>query len=180
MSVMLADVQPGPLNDAVANLRGEGLDARGCVTAVTKVASVDHLAERRCAPSAQRVVCNNAGIGPGRQTLLWGYEENDWRWCLDVNVLGEAWGQGVRAAHDPRRRRRSHRQYVVRERRDRANGRLPELEPHDGRVAARTRADGYGCVQWSVAESVATSVPSKSASVLIRNRPSRSVSSCMR
>jgi NAD(P)-dependent dehydrogenase (short-subunit alcohol dehydrogenase family) len=93
MSVMLADIQPGPLNDAVANLRGEGLDVRGCVTDVTKVASVDHLADETLrAFGAVHVVCNNAGIGPGGQTLLWDYEENDWRWCLDVNVLGVAWG----------------------------------------------------------------------------------------
>jgi NAD(P)-dependent dehydrogenase (short-subunit alcohol dehydrogenase family) len=38
------------------------------------------------------VLCNNAGIGPGGQTLLWDYEESDWRWCLDVNVCGVAWG----------------------------------------------------------------------------------------
>lgn len=93
MSVMLADIQSGPLDDAVANLRGEGLDVRGCVTDVTKVASVDHLADETLrAFGAVHVVCNNAGIGPGGQTLLWDYEENDWRWCLDVNVLGVAWG----------------------------------------------------------------------------------------
>jgi NAD(P)-dependent dehydrogenase (short-subunit alcohol dehydrogenase family) len=38
------------------------------------------------------VLCNNAGIGSGGQTTLWEYEPNDWRWCLDVNVLGIAWG----------------------------------------------------------------------------------------
>jgi len=37
-------------------------------------------------------VCNNAGIGPGGQTMLWESEESDWRWCFDVNVLGIAWG----------------------------------------------------------------------------------------
>ena len=38
------------------------------------------------------LVCNNAGIGPGGQTMLWEYEPVDWRWCIDVNVLGIAWG----------------------------------------------------------------------------------------
>src|SRR5437762_1771846 len=93
MSVMLADIQPGPLDAAVALLRSEGLDVAGCHTDVTKLASVDHLADETMrAFGAVHVVCNNAGIGPGGQTLLWDYEENDWRWCLDVNVCGVAWG----------------------------------------------------------------------------------------
>jgi NAD(P)-dependent dehydrogenase (short-subunit alcohol dehydrogenase family) len=93
MSVMLADIQPGPLDDAVAALRGEGLDVSGCVTDVTKLESVEQLAiETQRVYGGVHVVCNNAGIGPGGQTSLWGYEENDWRWCIDVNVLGIAWG----------------------------------------------------------------------------------------
>ena len=45
MSVMLADVQRGPLDDAVGALRAEGFDVAGCVTDVTKLASVEHLAD---------------------------------------------------------------------------------------------------------------------------------------
>jgi NAD(P)-dependent dehydrogenase (short-subunit alcohol dehydrogenase family) len=93
MHVMLADIQPGPLDEAVAGLRAGGLDVAGCVTDVTKLASVEHLAdETERAFGGVHVVCNNAGIGPGGQTMLWESEENDWRWCLDVNVCGIAWG----------------------------------------------------------------------------------------
>ena len=57
---------------------------------MTKLASVEHLADETVRTfGGVHVVCNNAGIGPGGQTLLWEYEENDWRWCLDVNV--SAW-----------------------------------------------------------------------------------------
>ena len=93
MKVMLADIQPGPLDEAVAGLRGDGLDAAGCVTDVTKPESVEQLAEQTVREfGGVHVLCNNAGIGPGGQTQLWEYEPNDWRWCLDVNVLGIAWG----------------------------------------------------------------------------------------
>jgi len=93
MRVMLADIQPGPLEDAVAALRADGLDAAGCVTDVTKPESLDHLARETVASfGAVHLLCNNAGIGPGGQTMLWQYEPVDWRWCLDVNVLGIAWG----------------------------------------------------------------------------------------
>jgi NAD(P)-dependent dehydrogenase (short-subunit alcohol dehydrogenase family) len=93
MKVMLADIQPGPLDEAVAGLRSDGLDVAGCVTDVTKLASVEHLAGETVARfGGVHVLCNNAGIGPGGQTMLWESEENDWRWCLDVNVCGVAWG----------------------------------------------------------------------------------------
>jgi NAD(P)-dependent dehydrogenase (short-subunit alcohol dehydrogenase family) len=93
MHVMLADVQPAALDDAVGKLRSDGLDVSGCVTDVTKLESVEHLAAETVRTfGAVHVVCNNAGIGPGGQTLLWDYEPNDWRWCIDVNVYGVAWG----------------------------------------------------------------------------------------
>jgi NAD(P)-dependent dehydrogenase (short-subunit alcohol dehydrogenase family) len=93
MKVMLADIQPGSLDDAVATLRADGFDAAGCPTDVTKPESVEHLAHRTIDTFGEvHLVCNNAGIGPGGQTLLWEYEAVDWRWCIDVNVLGVAWG----------------------------------------------------------------------------------------
>jgi NAD(P)-dependent dehydrogenase (short-subunit alcohol dehydrogenase family) len=93
MSVMLADIQPGPLEASVAALAADGLAVAGCVTDVTKLASVDHLADETVRTfGGVHLVCNNAGIGPGGQTMLWESEENDWRWCLDVNVCGVAWG----------------------------------------------------------------------------------------
>jgi len=93
MKVVLADIQPGPLDEAASALRADGLDVAGCVTDVTKLASVEHLADETVRTfGGVHVLCNNAGIGPGGQTMLWESEETDWRWCLDVNVLGMAWG----------------------------------------------------------------------------------------
>jgi NAD(P)-dependent dehydrogenase (short-subunit alcohol dehydrogenase family) len=93
MKVMLADIQAGPLDEAVAALTGEGLTVAGCVTDVTKPEALEHLAARTIDEhGAVHLLCNNAGIGPGGQTSLWEYEPSDWRWCLDVNVLGIAWG----------------------------------------------------------------------------------------
>jgi len=93
MRVMLADIQPEPLEESVAALRAEGLTVAGCVTDVTKPESVEALAAATVREfDAVQVLCNNAGIGPGGQTQLWEYEPNDWRWCVDVNVMGIAWG----------------------------------------------------------------------------------------
>jgi NAD(P)-dependent dehydrogenase (short-subunit alcohol dehydrogenase family) len=93
MNVMLADIQPGPLDEAVAALRAEGLEVAGCATDVTKPESVAQLANETVrAYDSVHLLCNNAGIGPGGQTMLWDYEPVDWRWCIDVNILGVAWG----------------------------------------------------------------------------------------
>ena len=93
MSVMVADIQPDRLGAAVEGLRADGLTADGHVTDVTNLESVEALAAATYERfGAAHLLCNNAGIGPGGQTSLWEYEEADWRWCLDVNVCGIAWG----------------------------------------------------------------------------------------
>src|SRR5688572_23515531 len=72
MKVMLADIQPDVLDTAVKELRGDGLEVAGCTTDVTQLDSVEHLAARTVDEfGAVHVVCNNAGIGPGGQTMLW-------------------------------------------------------------------------------------------------------------
>jgi NAD(P)-dependent dehydrogenase (short-subunit alcohol dehydrogenase family) len=74
-------------------LRGEGLEVTGVRTDVTKLESVENLAQETLKTyGAVHVVCNNAGLGPGGQLALWDYEPADWRWCMDVNVYGVAWG----------------------------------------------------------------------------------------
>jgi NAD(P)-dependent dehydrogenase (short-subunit alcohol dehydrogenase family) len=93
MRVMLADIQPHALDSAVKELRDGGLEVAGCATDVTQPDSVEELAARTVEEfGAVHVLCNNAGIGPGGQTMLWESEPSDWRWCIDVNVLGVAWG----------------------------------------------------------------------------------------
>ena len=65
MLVMLADIQPGPLDEAVATLRADGLEAAGCVTDVgdRAVGSVDRRHARRSTsstPSKARRQSSNA------------------------------------------------------------------------------------------------------------------------
>lgn len=93
MRVMLADIQAEPLAAAVDRLRADGLVAAGQPTDVTRPEALEALAAVTVETfGGVHLLCNNAGIGPGGQTQLWEYEPNDWRWCLDVNVLGIAWG----------------------------------------------------------------------------------------
>jgi NAD(P)-dependent dehydrogenase (short-subunit alcohol dehydrogenase family) len=96
MKVVLADVLPEPLEQAVAELRGEGIDAAGVVTDVTDFASVEQLAKQSVSLyGAVHVVCNNAGTGGVSEGYMWEHDLADWRWGIDVNVIGVI--NGIRA-----------------------------------------------------------------------------------
>ncbi len=70
-------------------LRDEGREVTGVVADVTSLESVEALRDATLdAYGAVHVVCNNAGIGSGSEGHIWEHHVNDWRWSLDVNVMG--------------------------------------------------------------------------------------------
>ena len=96
MKVVLADILEQPLDTTVDTLTQEGLDVTGVVTDVTDYASVENLAKQAMATyGAVHVVCNNAGTGGVSEGFLWEHDLADWRWGIDVNVLGVI--HGIRA-----------------------------------------------------------------------------------
>ena len=94
MTVVLADVEPGPLAEAARELESRGVRALAVATDVSRADSVSQLAERATdAFGAVHVLCNNAGVfaaGPSWQVPL-----SDWEWVLGVNVWGVI--HGIRA-----------------------------------------------------------------------------------
>jgi NAD(P)-dependent dehydrogenase (short-subunit alcohol dehydrogenase family) len=92
--LMLADIEEAALDAAVASLSGSGREIRGIVCDVADPASVDAAAEATfSAFSKVHILCNNAGVG-----ALGGIDHialDDWRWVLDVNLIGVV--NGVRA-----------------------------------------------------------------------------------
>ena len=89
MKVVLADVFPEPLQEAVAGLRAAGHDVTGVVTDVTDFASVERLADEAYATyGAVHLLCNNAGVGAGAEGRIWDHTLNDWGWGLAVNLWG--------------------------------------------------------------------------------------------
>ena len=89
MKVVVADVVPDRLDQTVGELRDQGRDLIGVVTDVTSLESVEALRDATLdAFGAVHVVCNNAGIGSGSEGNFWEHHVNDWRWSLDVNVMG--------------------------------------------------------------------------------------------
>ena len=89
MRVVLADVQPGPLDAAVEDLRADGFEVTGVLADVTTYESVEALRDKTLETyGAVHIVCNNAGIGAGAEGRMWEHELNDWRWAMAVNVWG--------------------------------------------------------------------------------------------
>jgi NAD(P)-dependent dehydrogenase (short-subunit alcohol dehydrogenase family) len=93
MNVVLADVLAEPLEKATRALADEGIDAVGVVTDVTDYSSVESLAKEALDRfGAVHVVCNNAGTGGVSEGYMWEHDLADWRWGIDVNVLGVVHG----------------------------------------------------------------------------------------
>jgi NAD(P)-dependent dehydrogenase (short-subunit alcohol dehydrogenase family) len=89
--VMLGDIDQSALDDAVANLRADGVDAHGVVCDVRKLDDVGRLADEAFRVFGDvHVVFNNAGIayaGPIAQT-----SHDDWRFVIDVDLWGPIHG----------------------------------------------------------------------------------------
>ncbi|WP_122444689.1 SDR family NAD(P)-dependent oxidoreductase [Mycobacterium attenuatum] len=89
MKVVLADVLAEPLDAATRELADQGIEVAGVVTDVTDYASVEALATQTLHHfGAMHVVCNNAGTGGVSEGYMWEHDLADWRWGIDVNVLG--------------------------------------------------------------------------------------------
>jgi len=89
--VMLGDIDQSALDDAVAQLSADGVDAHGVVCDVRKLDDVGHLADEAFRVFGDvHVVFNNAGIayaGPIVQT-----SHDDWRFVIDVDLWGPIHG----------------------------------------------------------------------------------------
>jgi NAD(P)-dependent dehydrogenase (short-subunit alcohol dehydrogenase family) len=94
MKLVLADVERAALDRAVVELTRGGAEAIGVPTDVRDPAAVRALADRALAAfGAVHVVCNNAGVLPLAPILETSIE--DWRWLVDVNLLGVAYGVAI-------------------------------------------------------------------------------------
>jgi NAD(P)-dependent dehydrogenase (short-subunit alcohol dehydrogenase family) len=87
MSVVIADIEQSALDAAVSELTPHGT-VSGIQTDVSKIESVERLAEGVYGTfGACHVLCNNAGVG-APSAKVWSTTPNDWRWVFGVNVTG--------------------------------------------------------------------------------------------
>lgn len=87
MKVMLADIETNALAIAVESLHSFGSDVRGVSCDVADPVSVERAAKATYEAFGNvHVVCNNAGVAGGS-----GIDDislDNWRWVLDVNLMG--------------------------------------------------------------------------------------------
>jgi len=89
MKVVLADVDEQALEDAVADLRSRGAEARGVITDVSSQAAVEELARQTLEQfGAVHLVCSNAGVEGHMDGPIWEATDRDWQWTLGVNLWG--------------------------------------------------------------------------------------------
>ena len=92
--VMLADIEKTALDATLASFSGSGREIRGIVCDVADSTSVDAAAEATFSAFGNvHILCNNAGVGArgGIDHIAL----DDWRWVLDINLMGVV--NGVRA-----------------------------------------------------------------------------------
>ena len=92
MSVMLADIEPEALENAVDTLRKDGASVAGVVCNVADVDAVRAAADKTIETFGKvHVLVNNAGVGGGGgETGTIPIE--DWQWTVDVNLMGVVYG----------------------------------------------------------------------------------------
>jgi NAD(P)-dependent dehydrogenase (short-subunit alcohol dehydrogenase family) len=93
MKLVLADVERGALDAAVAELRGSGASVLGVECDVSQPAAVERLAQQAFDEfGAVHVLCNNAGVAGGMPQAIWESSLDDWSWVLGVNLWGVVHG----------------------------------------------------------------------------------------
>ena len=87
MKVMLADIEADALQAAVKSLQEISPDIRGTICDVADAESVERAAQASFEAFGRvHVVCNNAGVAAGG-----GIDHislDNWRWVIDVNLMG--------------------------------------------------------------------------------------------
>lgn len=88
LNVVMADVEVGALETAVAEVRAAGGTAYAQVTDVSDEAAVEALRDVTLREfGGVHLVCNNAGVG-GPITPAWEVTTAGWDWVLGVNLYG--------------------------------------------------------------------------------------------
>ncbi len=89
MKVVLADIEQGALDGAVAELRGRSLEVSGVRTDVSKFDSMSNLVRQTLARHGKvHVAFLNAGVSGYAPGAMWEHEINDWAWHIAVNQWG--------------------------------------------------------------------------------------------
>lgn len=92
MNIVLGDIDATQLDKAVATLTAQGVPVLGVTMDVTRVEHWQHLGQQAVDRFGSiHMLVNNAGVGGGTGSIEQ-IAERDWRWVLDVNLMGVIYG----------------------------------------------------------------------------------------
>jgi NAD(P)-dependent dehydrogenase (short-subunit alcohol dehydrogenase family) len=92
MNIVLGDIDATQLEKAVATLAAQDVAVLGVTMDVTRMEDWQQLAQRAVERfGSLHMLVNNAGVGGGTGTVEQ-IAERDWRWVLDVNLMGVIYG----------------------------------------------------------------------------------------
>ena len=87
----MADIDEEALAREATRLESDGAGVLGVLTDVRDSSAVEALRDQALSVhGAVHLVCNNAGVAPGGPMAA--TTPADWRWAVDVNILGVAYG----------------------------------------------------------------------------------------
>lgn len=90
-NVMLADIEEGPLKEAIELLSKTNTQVDGVLLDVSDRDAMRDAAKKTVERFGKvHIVCNNAGIGAGGP--MEEVTPSDWEWSIDVNLKGVVWG----------------------------------------------------------------------------------------
>lgn len=97
MKIVVSDIDLAAARRVAGDLAAKDYVARAQRTDVASQDSVNDLADMAWSSfGSVDILCNNAGVVPaGRFRPVWEYPLEDWRWALDVNMMGVV--HGIRA-----------------------------------------------------------------------------------
>ncbi len=91
MSVVMADIEEETLAREATRLETDGASVLGVLTDVRDPTAVESLRDQAMSVyGSVHLLCNNAGVAPGGAMAE--TTPADWRWAVDVNILGVAHG----------------------------------------------------------------------------------------
>lgn len=99
MCVVIADINPEQLAKAEAELSSLGVPVLACALNVVDVSQWESVAQQAIARFGKlHMLINNAGVG-GSPKPIGTCTEADWRWIMDVNVMGVVNGAQTLVPH---------------------------------------------------------------------------------
>lgn len=87
--VVIGDVDKAAMEQTLADLAAENIQAVTEFCDVTSVESLNAVADRAAQEfGGMHLVFANAGISAGESGAMWDYSDKDWQWTLNVNLWG--------------------------------------------------------------------------------------------